>query len=146
MLRFNKLDIKTINMILPILIASITSVAFGFLWFSPFLFGKQWATLSGLTPENMTEMKSKGMAKVYAINFLMEIITAVVLFNIFKMLGTTSIIGSLEIALVLWLGFMLPIEVGQTLWMKKPITLFLINSLHRLGSIVIIGVALMLLI
>lgn len=129
-------------MIIPIIIASVVSMVFGFIWFYPAVFGKKWMALSGFTPESMTEAKNQGMAKVYIGNFIMEIVTAVVLFNFLKMLEVTTNIGAVEIALWLWLGFMLPIEVGQTLWMKRPVTLLFINSLHRLGSIIVIALVL----
>ncbi len=129
-------------MVLSVIIASVASMVFGFIWFSPILFGKKWMELSGLITESMSLMKGHGMAKIYIGNFAMEIITAFVLFNFLRILDVSSSAGGVEIALWLWFGFVLPIEVGQTLWMKKPIMLLLINSLHRLGSITIIALIL----
>ena len=45
---------------LAVLVAAVVHMSLGALWFSPLLFGKQWLSVSNVTPEMMAASKAKG--------------------------------------------------------------------------------------
>ena len=126
---------------LAIIVSSLLSTGFGYLWFGPF-FGKLWQS----TESSSSNLSSAPLNKnlVYALNFISEIITAYVLLVSFSLLDIHTLIPAFETVLLIWIGFLAPIELSKTLWEKKSFTLFWINVLHRLCTYQIIAASIIL--
>ncbi len=62
---------------LAVIVASVVYFIIGGLWFAPFLFGKEWASLSGLSDEKRQEnlKKGGGMATFLAISFVAGLVS-----------------------------------------------------------------------
>jgi hypothetical protein len=124
-----------------VLVAGIASMALGFLWYSPVLFGKPWMALMGITPEKIAEAKAKGgMPKTYVLMFIFALIGAYVLAHTMEVFPTQTVSQIAYVVFFLWLGFMVPIYLGSYLWESRPLKLFWINSLYGLVSLLISGV------
>src|ERR1035437_919822 len=99
---------------IAILVGAVVATAFGFLWYSKFLFGKQWMEYSGQTEEKINEAKARGMAKIYGANFVVTLISVFVIYRFLELLQITSIVGACEFVLWAWLGFIVPIDRKST--------------------------------
>lgn len=117
-----------------LLLSVVASAALGTLWYSDFLFGKKWRDLMGWSGENLSAMKSASMTKVYAINLILDLLTAFAIWNIATPLCLTWSCANV-FALVAWIGFMLPILGGSVLWERKSWTLLAINAGYRLVAL-----------
>lgn len=98
----------------------VVATALGALWYSPLMFGRAWAELSGLG--GFDPSKQKGMWKSYTGNILLNFVTAIMVFTIlaagFKMTDLFAI----------WSAFALPVFANDVFWGGVPTKLFLINA------------------
>ncbi len=114
---------------LSIIVTAVALFAFGALWYTV-LFGKLWVKLMDFSPEQMAKGKSEGMAKPMVINFVLNLITAKVVYFLFPVLLAVSFGEFLMTVLVIWLGFSFPIYANQALWEKKSWKVVLLNSVQ----------------
>ncbi len=122
-----------------ILIASIVSFIIGAIWYSPAIFGKQWMTLTNTGPKDITVAQTKGMWKLYGIQFLLFIVTMFILgFAIATMQISTAIDGA-TLGLLAWIGFYATSGIGSILWERKPLKLVLISTGAMLLNLIISG-------
>ncbi len=122
---------------LAVLIAGIASMVIGGLWYSPILFGKQWMALMGITPEKIAESKGKGMAKLYAMNFVAALLMACVLARFAGLLGVSNASSALQLGFWVWIGFIATVMIGSVLWESKPWKLYFINVSYQLVNLLV---------
>ena|SRR3989344_4140803 len=123
----------------PVLVAAVVSFGIGALWYSPILFGKEWMTLTKMSDSDMEAAKAKGMWKSYVVHFIATLISFLVLAFISTTIGIANAGDGAYIAFLLWLGFVLPINVSEYLWKKAPIKLVIIDTVNVLVSLLIGG-------
>lgn len=130
---------------LAVLAAAVVSIVLGFLWYGPF-FGKPWMKLMGIDPKSIDKEKMKGMGKTYALMTLTTLIMAYVMAHslIFASTYTQTygVMAGLTAAFWNWLGFMLPILMGDQLWGGKSWKLLPITSGYYLVSLSLMGIIL----
>lgn len=98
----------------------LVSVILGSIWYGP-LFGKKWMSLMGVDPNDSKRMEEgkKNMWKMYGIQMVSSAVTIAVLTIVvqnFDAILPKEIIG---ISLLVWIGFVVPTEVGAVLWSGK---------------------------
>ena len=128
----------TVNF-LAILIATVVAMVIGMSWYSSFLFGNAWMRLSGIDPKKIDKSKMKGMWKIMIVAFISNLIMAFVLSTFIKLSQTTSATDATQLGFWIWLGFMMPLQLGMVLWENKPFKLFLINTSHYLVTLIVMG-------
>lgn len=127
---------------LAIIIAAITSMVVGFIYYSPFVVGKPWMKLMGYKEGDM-KPKNDEMAKLYGTSFVLSLVTAFVLSHIIAMseayFNYSMVQTGLTSAFWVWLGFVMPVQMTDVLFSKKPIKLFAINTGYQLISVLVMG-------
>lgn len=133
---------------LAVLLAAISSMIVGFLWYSPLLFGKPWIKLMGYTDESLRSAQNK-MGIYYGLSFILSLITAYILACIigFSMgFFNDSKLAGLVIAFAMWLGFVMPVQATATIFsLDKKWKLFAINTGYQLAVLLLMGIILVLL-
>src|SRR5690242_11999875 len=102
---------------LAVLVSAIAAMVIGAVWWGP-LFGKMWMKENGfdqMGEDQKSAMKSM-MTSSYIQQFILSLIQAWVLAGTFGMLGTEGAAVGIKVAVMLWLGFMLPIQYGNKIW------------------------------
>lgn len=107
---------------LPIFILigiAIVLQVLGFVWYGP-IFGKKYGALINMpAPSQMTSEANKAFHKrmipTYIINFVLSLVTIFVYLIFVQVLG-----APMMVALLVWLGFVMPIEAGVAMWSGKP--------------------------
>jgi hypothetical protein len=112
------IDLSEINY-LAVVVAGVAHMAIGLVWFSRRVFGPAWIayTHQELTP-------ARAWLPVAAIG---HVAIAFVLAVLFQLAGVTTILGGLVIAWLAWAGFVVTLEIGELVWEKIPVGLFLIR-------------------
>ena len=114
-----------------VFVAWIIHTATGLLWFQPKLFGKEWSKLTG------KELKP---AKNWIIpGFAGHLVMIFVLVIIIKLANINNGAGGLLVGLLGWIGFIVPMEIGELIWEKIPFRLFLIRIGNQFVGIGISG-------
>lgn len=132
---------------LAIALAAVAAMVVGFLWYGP-LFGKKWSDLMGfgeMTPERMQDMQKKARPG-YALTFVASLLMAYVLAHniIFasSYLKVSGLAAGAQAAFWTWLGFIVPVTLGQILWENRPRMLWLINVSYWLVNLLVMSIIL----
>ena len=130
---------------LAVVVAAVVSMALGFLWYSPVLFGKLWMKLSGFTAESLKKAQ-KEMGKLYAVSFVVSMVTAYVLSHVMALSENfyqySKLSTGLTTAFWLWLGFMMPVQLMGEIFGEKKWKLFGINTGYQLVSLILMAIVL----
>lgn len=128
-----------------VLAAAICSVVLGFLWYGP-IFGKPWMKLMGFTAADMEKAKAKGMTQNYVLMALGSLVMAYVLSHALVFASTYLKSSGIEAGIMSgfwnWLGFIVPVVMGDQLWGGKSWKLFPITAGYYLVSLCLMGVIL----
>lgn len=130
--------------IISSLITTIVATILGMIWYGP-LFGKTWMKVMGVHFDSTEDKKKaqKGMLPIYLTQMFVTFIMflAFAYFNLF--VGPLSVVGGIMFALVVWFGFVMPIEAGAALWSGKTKKLawqmFLINTFYQMVCFAVAG-------
>jgi hypothetical protein len=124
---------------LAVAAAAIASMVIGSLWYGP-LFGKTFMRAMGMeqwSPERQAAEKKK-MGKLYAMQLVASLVMFYVLSLFIDSTATFSLSGGVVIAFWAWLGFVVPVQLGQAIW-GGSMTLFWIGAGNMLVTLVVAG-------
>ncbi len=128
---------------LAVLVAAVASYTLGALWYSPFLFGKLWMSLSGFSEDKLNQMKEKtNLKQSYALGFISTLLSAMVLAYFMDLTGLFGLGSGILLGVLAWLGFTATTEVGGVLWEQKSWKWFLLQTGHSLAGLVVMGLVL----
>ena len=86
----------------------------------------------------MEEMR-KGAGKLYGITFIASLISAFVLGKIIEITTVNSVPYGMKIGFAVWLGFVTTVQLTSTLFKKRPIKLYLIDTGYQLVCYLVMG-------
>lgn len=117
------------------------SVILGFIWYGP-LFGKTWMKLSGMMmpdekPGFATMIKPMILSFIGAILMSFVLASSIAFHDAFY--GTSGIGSALSIAVLMWLGFIVPVYLNFSGWEGKPGKLFWINAGYWLVYLLLVA-------
>jgi hypothetical protein len=119
---------------LAVLAAAVLCMIIGFLWYSPALFAKPWMLAHGYDPNDearLAEMQ-KGAAKLYAVAFLASSLAAAMLAKVLAVTGVHNALYGVKMGFGVWLGFVMTVQLTGTLFAKRPLKLFYIDTGYQL--------------
>lgn len=98
---------------LGILLATVAQFIVGAVWYS-FLFGKMWGRIHGFDklPKNVQNKMVKEMGPFYGIQFLVTVITTIIL-AYFKSLENINLF---YFAFLIWFGFIVPAQISAVIF------------------------------
>ncbi|MEP7162178.1 MAG: DUF1761 domain-containing protein [Candidatus Moraniibacteriota bacterium] len=126
---------------LAVLVGAVANMVLGWLWYSPTLFGKQWADLMGWPLEDKAawEARQRGMAKVYAITFGMALLVSYTVNGLLSALDVFTAGEAIQIAVFLWIGLVGATSLSSILFERRPVKLWAIDAGYILASFILIG-------
>ncbi len=116
---------------LAIIVAGLLNFLIGMVWYGP-AFGKMWMKLSGVK-----DMKPAPMSLVVAL--IASIIMAFTLNIVITLIPGLTLFGGAMIGIVMSLGTIGMASMGMTLWEKKPIGLYLLNTAYDVLAYAVMG-------
>jgi hypothetical protein len=120
--------------LLAVLIAAISTMVLGFLWYSPLLFAKPWMKEMGYDPNDkgrMEEMK-KSAGPAYGGSFVASLVSAFILALFLHEMRVVSLNIGLLVAFHVWIGFVATVQFTSALFTKQSMKLFGINTGYQL--------------
>ena len=138
--------------LLAVLVAGIVPMVVGALWYGP-LFGKRWLQLMETTAEEIQE-KGINPLKTYGVSFLLALVTAFILAQLFAGMGGAARVVSIAgksgdalagvyLALMALIAFILPVGYQSVAYEERKAGLFWLNLGHNgvalLGQAVIVA-------
>ena len=131
---------------LAILVAAISAMILGFLWYSPLLLAKAWTGEMGYDLNDKAKMDEmrKGAGSAYAGSFVASLLSAFTLALILHGMRAESLHFGLMASFHIWLGFVAPVQFTGALFAKQSMKLFSINTGYQLVCYLIMGAILVL--
>jgi hypothetical protein len=124
---------------LAVLLAALSSMVVGSIWYAPKVFGNTWMKLAGLTEEKMK--KGGMMPMVWA--FLLSLLTAYVLahftFLAYRFFAESYMYVALSTAFWVWLGFVVTRLMTHNLFEMRPTKLNLLALGTEFVTIMLMG-------
>jgi hypothetical protein len=121
---------------LAVIVAAVSMMVLGFLWYSPILFAKPWMREMGYDPNDkarMEEMKKKA-GPAYGASMVAALLSAFTLALFFAFMRVDTLQHGLEIAFHVWRGFVATVQLTTVLFMGQSLKLFAINTGYQLAS------------
>jgi hypothetical protein len=122
-----------------VVLGGLSAMVVGMLWYSPFLFGKQWGKALGVTDKQMNE----GRAKVMPVLIVISLLTAYVLsiFTVYFQRYTNDswLMSGFDTAILAWLGFAATALVAHDVFDPRPRSKMYINLGNRLVTLLVMG-------
>lgn len=131
---------------LAILVAAISTMILGFLWYSPLLFAKAWTREMGYDANDkakMDEMRKSG-GPAYAGSMVAALLGAFTLALILHGMRAESLHFGIMASFHIWLGFVATVQFTGALFTKQSMKLFAINTGYQLVCFVVMGAILVL--
>lgn len=129
------INLVSVNYI-AVLIAAVLAMVIGFVWYSPALFGKQWSKLTGISPEDMKKGENPLM---FIKAFATTIVMAYVLAYFVHYSGAYDLVNGIKTGVWVWLGFVATTQFANTMFTRKPMKLFYIDTAHHLAVLMVMG-------
>lgn len=120
---------------------AVLSMVIGFIWYGP-LFGKKWAELIGSDMSDIAKVKEmqKKAGPLYFVQFLLTLLQVYVLAGLIAWWPEANAVA---ISFWMYLGFILPIVAGGSMWNNEPAkaawTRFLLQAGYQLISVLLFG-------
>jgi len=126
---------------LAILVAGISTMVVGFLWYSPLLFAKPWMREMGYDPNDKakTDEMKKTAGPAYAGSFVAGLLSAFTLALILHGLRAEDLHFGIMASFHIWLGFVATVQFTSALFTKQSMKLFAINTGYQLVCYLVMG-------
>jgi hypothetical protein len=120
---------------LAVVVAAIAYWVLGGVWYGV-LFSKPWMAL-----EQMTEEQAKSMNPVlpFVITFILNLLIAYALAQICIWRNANTVGRGASVGVLLWIGFVGPINYTTYMYEMRPKELFAINEFFPLAGLVLMG-------
>ena len=127
--------------LLAMLVAAISTMAVGFLWYSPILFAKPWMREMGydLNDEKKVKEMQKNAGPAYLGSFVASLVAAFVLALLFHWIHVQNWQFGMLVGFHVWLGFVATVQLTGVLFMKQSMKLFAINTGYQLVCYLAMG-------
>ena len=127
---------------LGVLLAAVSSMVVGSIWYMPTVFGNKWSKLSKVDLKKM----GANPAKTYGLTFVASLITAFVLAHISFIANSfyhnSFIYDAVMTAFWMWLGFTATRILVHDLFENRPSNLTFLNVAHELVTLVVMALVL----
>lgn len=117
--------------------AAIAGLSVGALWYSPMVFGKQWAALTDIKAGDMSA-QWKSMALMLAVVFITSLGLDYLLFS----QSIADLGPAVELASMVWGLIVLPVMATSIIFENKSWKLLLLNSLYQLTVMIVLSLIL----
>jgi hypothetical protein len=125
-----------------VILAALSSMVVGSLWYMPASFGKAWMKLSGVKPDS-SKMTSGQMAWMYGSVFVASLVTAYVLAHVTwlanQFFNDGFLTDALQTAFWLWLGFTAARLYTHDVFESRRKKLTLLNAAHELTTVLVMA-------
>lgn len=122
-----------------VVLAMVSSMIVGSIWYAKSVFGAKWAKLVGLTDKKMEQ----GAAKAIGITVVVSLITAYVLAHVAFLsnayFGNSFLQDSLSTAFWLWLGLTAARFATHDAFEQRPTALTAMNVAHEFVTLMVMG-------
>jgi hypothetical protein len=120
---------------LGIILATSTAVVISVLWYSDFMFGKEWRRVTKLKDKEFMDNLLLSIVGLVVISF----VSAFVLKRFIVIAAPASILEAIMLSIWVWIGFVATYGLSNTLFEKRSYELSVINLSNHLVTLTIMA-------
>jgi hypothetical protein len=109
----------------------------GAAWYG--IFTNKFVELMAWTPQQLSEMESKGDTKELVLAFLSSLVLVYVLAHFVQYTKAINLVGGLQTAFWLWLGFIATTQLATVIFEGRKPGLYLLNIGYQLVACLVAG-------
>lgn len=110
---------------LAVFVSGLANFVIGGLWYSPMLFAGPWSKAAKI---DTRKQDRTGVGGMFAGAAASGVFVALSLAYLLHISGAATVRDALRLALTCWLGFIVAATAGDYLFLRRGLTLFLINN------------------
>lgn len=123
-----------------VLLATLSSMLVGTVWYSPRVFGNYWMKAANVTPSGKTSDAVRPIVVTVIVSFITAWVLAGAAFIAFDFYGGSFFVNSLFTAIILWAGFTAARFITHDQFDGRPNGLTVLNVSHEFVTLVIMAI------
>ena len=125
---------------LAVILATLSSMIVGSIWYTPKVFGNYWMRAANITPSGKASDAVRPIVITVIVSFVTAWVLAGAAFISWDFYGGSFLVNTLVTALILWAGFTAARFITHDAFDGRPTGLTVLNVAHELVTIVIMAI------
>jgi hypothetical protein len=117
-----------------VIVAALVKFILGWIWYSP-LMGKQWRATVGISEADMRS----SLPSAIPVDIIGSLLMSYILLHAVHYAGATTLLQGGAVGFFNWLGFIATVQLGQSLYERRPLRLVVINNIYLAIALMIMG-------
>ena len=123
-----------------VILATLSSMVIGSIWYAPKVFGNYWMKAAGVTPSGKMSDAAGPIITTLIVSFVTAWVLAGSVFLAWNFYGGSFFWASIVTAVVLWAGFTAARFITHDAFDKRPSGLTMLNIAHELVTVVVMAI------
>jgi hypothetical protein len=132
------MTVPAINYI-AVVLATVSSMIVGSIWYTPKVFGNYWMKKSGVTPSGNSKDAIRPIVITLIVSFITAWVLAGAIWISFEFYGGSFLVNALLTAAILWAGFTAARFITHDQFDGRAPGLTLLNSAHELVTVLVMA-------
>ncbi|WP_041583090.1 DUF1761 domain-containing protein [Xylanimonas cellulosilytica] len=125
-----------------VVVATVSTMVVGSLWYTPKVFGTRWMRLTGVDPDQEGASAVGPIAVTVVVSFVTAWVLAGATYIAWTFYDGTFLVAALVTGVALWLGFTAARFVTHDAFERRPVALTALNVAHELVTVLVMAVIL----
>ncbi len=122
-----------------VVLAMISSMVVGSVWYMPAVFGKSWSKMVGMTKEKQEKGAGKAIAVTVVVSFISAFVLAHMTYISSVFYNESFMVSAFTTAFWLWLGFTAARFITHDAFEQRPTKLTVMNVAHELVTFMVMA-------
>jgi len=123
-----------------VILATLSSMVVGSIWYTPRVFGNYWMKAANITPSGEARDAIRPIVVTVVVSFITSWVLAGAAFISWDFYGGSFFVNSLLTAIILWAGFTAARFITHDAFDGRPAGLTVLNVAHEFVTIVIMAI------
>lgn len=123
-----------------VILATLSSMVVGSIWYTPKVFGNYWMKKSGVTPSGKMSDATGPIITTVLVSFVTAWVLAGAAFLAWKFYEGGFLWATIVTAIVLWAGFTAARFITHDAFDKRPSGLTMLNIAHELVTVIVMAI------
>jgi hypothetical protein len=132
------MNVPAINYI-AVVLATLSSMVIGSIWYTPRVFGKYWMKATGVTMSGNGRDAIRPILVTVVVSFITAWVLAGAVAISFNFYGGSFLVNALVTGLILWAGFTAARFITHDAFDRRPAGLTVLNVSHELVTIMVMA-------
>jgi len=124
---------------IAVVLATLSSMVVGSIWYTPRVFGNYWMKQAGITPSGNAKDAIRPILVTLVVSFVTAWVLAGAAYISFEFYGGSFLVNALVTGIVLWAGFTAARFITHDAFDGRTVGLTVLNCAHELVTIVIMA-------